>query len=66
MRNDFKKLSSVIYRLSSRFADDESGVTAVEYALIAGLVSLAMLSGWKLIGTSLSARFQALANDLAP
>jgi pilus assembly protein Flp/PilA len=66
MRSDFKKLSSVIYRLSSRFADDESGASAIEYALFAGLISLAMLSGWNVIGTSLSTRLQAFANEFAP
>jgi pilus assembly protein Flp/PilA len=66
MRSDFEKLSSAIHRLSSRFADDESGATVIEYAVLAGFISMAMLSGWQLVGSSLSAHFQTVANGLAP
>jgi pilus assembly protein Flp/PilA len=40
-----------------RFASDESGVTAIEYALIAGLVALGIVASVGLIGTTISTKF---------
>ncbi|MGH6831087.1 MAG: Flp family type IVb pilin [Methylocella sp.] len=40
-----------------RFAGDESGVTAIEYGLIAALVSLGIISSVTAIGTTISANF---------
>ena len=40
-----------------QFAGDESGVTAIEYGLIAGLVSIGIVSAVKTIGTTISANF---------
>jgi pilus assembly protein Flp/PilA len=47
-------------RLARLFADP-SGVTSIEYALIASLVSLAVIGGAMLVGTQLSGIFTALA-----
>jgi pilus assembly protein Flp/PilA len=44
-----------------RFLRDEEGVTAVEYALVAGLISVAIIAGATALGGELSAYFQALA-----
>jgi pilus assembly protein Flp/PilA len=40
-----------------RFAGDESGVTAIEYGLIAGLISIGIVTAVTSIGTTLSATF---------
>jgi pilus assembly protein Flp/PilA len=40
-----------------RFAGDEWGVTAIEYGLIAALVSLGIISAVTTIGTTISANF---------
>jgi pilus assembly protein Flp/PilA len=48
-----------------RFVNDESGVTAIEYGLIAGLISVVILASVTLIGTSLSGLFTTIANALA-
>jgi len=40
-----------------RLAGDESGVTAIEYGLLAGLISLGILSAVTTIGTTISAKF---------
>jgi|GEM_PF-730682 pilus assembly protein Flp/PilA len=40
-----------------QFADDESGVTGIEYGLIAGLISLGIISAVSIIGTTISANF---------
>jgi pilus assembly protein Flp/PilA len=40
-----------------RFAGDQSGVTAIEYALIAAVIMLAIVSSVSLIGTTISTKF---------
>lgn len=41
---------------------DESGVTAIEYGLIAALIAVLCIAGWSLIGTGLSGTFSTIAN----
>lgn len=55
-------------RLMSRwrsFIDDTAGATAIEYALIAGLIGLAIVAFVSQIGSSLQTIFQNVANGLA-
>jgi pilus assembly protein Flp/PilA len=40
-----------------RFAGDVSGVTAIEYGLIAGLISIGIVTAVTSIGTTISANF---------
>ena len=42
-----------------RFCGDASGATAIEYALIAGFVSIAVVVGASAIGTRLSSHYFA-------
>lgn len=49
-----------------RFAKDESGATAIEYGLIAALISVVCITVWQTIGTRLLARFTEVQNALAP
>jgi pilus assembly protein Flp/PilA len=53
-------------RLFVRFAKDESGVTAIEYGLIAAGISIAILAAVTLIGTQLNALFGTVATALTP
>lgn len=46
----------------ARFAQDESGATAIEYGLIAALISVALIAAATLVGTSLGNVF-TLIND---
>lgn len=46
--------------------DDKSGATAIEYALIASLVSIVIIVGATLIGTNLNVTFDSLGIALAP
>lgn len=39
---------------------DERGATAIEYALIAGMIALAIVAIVVLVGTNLTARFQSV------
>ena len=48
-----------------RLVKDESGVTAIEYGLIAGLISVLIIAAVTLIGTQLQAVFNAIATALA-
>lgn len=50
--------------LINRFLKDESGATAIEYGLIAALIALAIIGGATLVGTNLSAKFQAIGTEL--
>ena len=43
---------------------DESGVTAIEYALIAALIAVAAITAFTLVGTNLSNTFTTIANKL--
>ncbi len=51
-------------RLQS-FSGDESGATAIEYGLIAALVSVAAISALTAMGNSLELMFGSVANTLA-
>ena len=46
------------------FLIDDNGATAIEYAVIASLVSIAAFTFITNIGTSLSATFETVANSL--
>ena len=48
----------------SRFVKDESGATAIEYGLIASLISIAAIAAFTAVGTKLSATFNFVAGQL--
>ena len=56
---------SQMKKLIIRFVKDESGVTAIEYGLIAGLISVVILVAVTAIGSSLQGLFQTIATALA-
>lgn len=47
-----------------RFAKGQSGATAIEYGLIAGLISVVIITAVGLIGTDLNNIFGAIAEAL--
>jgi pilus assembly protein Flp/PilA len=47
-----------------RFLKDEEGATAIEYGLIAALVSVAAIAALQSLGTNLSSLFQSVSNTL--
>jgi pilus assembly protein Flp/PilA len=51
-------------KLFARFVKDESGATAIEYGLIAALIALAIIVGAGTLGTTLNAKFDAIATKL--
>ena len=50
--------------LFRRFLRSERGVSAIEYALIAGLVGVALIGGATILGTQLNAAFTDFASKV--
>ena len=48
----------------SRFVRDDSGATAIEYGLIAGLIAVVVVTAITTIGTKLTNTFNNIANQL--
>lgn len=51
-------------KLLSRFVADESGVTAIEYGLIAALLAVVIIGAVSIVGTSLSGTFSSVSASL--
>jgi pilus assembly protein Flp/PilA len=51
-------------KIVPRFVRDEAGVTAIEYGLIASLIAVVIIGAITLVGTNLSATFQAVAAQI--
>jgi pilus assembly protein Flp/PilA len=47
-----------------RFAKDESGATAIEYGLIAALISVVIIGVLSTVGTNLRTKFNQIAVQL--
>ena len=52
-------------KLFVRFLKDESGVTAIEYGLIAGLIAVVIIGAVSAVGTDLTGVFNAIDTKLA-
>jgi len=48
----------------SKLINNQSGVTAIEYALIAALIAVAAIAAFTLVGTNLSTTFSYVASQL--
>jgi pilus assembly protein Flp/PilA len=53
-------VSNLVHRLFR----DESGVTAIEYGLIAALIAVIIIGAVTVVGTSLSTTFSTVATSL--
>ncbi|WP_128291947.1 Flp family type IVb pilin [Afifella aestuarii] len=51
-------------KLVNRFVKDESGATAIEYGLIAALVSVVIIAVLTTLGTNLTSTFSSVASGL--
>lgn len=49
----------------ARFANDESGATAIEYGLIAALIAVGIIAAASTLGTNLSGIFASISGTLA-
>ena len=48
-----------------RFVKDESGVTAIEYGLIAGLIAVVIIGAVTIVGTDLTNTFTDISTALS-
>jgi pilus assembly protein Flp/PilA len=48
-----------------QFLNDEEGVTAIEYGLIAALIAVMIIAGAGLVGTNLNGLFNFIAGKVA-
>ena len=53
-----------IVLMEQHFVKDNTGVTSIEYALIAGFLSILIIAGVTGIGTTVKGTFNAVANAL--
>ena len=53
-------------KLLVKFANDESGATAIEYGLIAAGISVAIIAVVQSLGTKLNATFTSISGALTP
>lgn len=51
-------------KIFARLMKDESGATAIEYGLIAALISVALITGATTLGGSLNNQFDQLSKKL--
>jgi len=47
-----------------RFANDESGATAIEYGLIVALIAVVIITAVTTVGTNLNTKFTTVATKL--
>jgi pilus assembly protein Flp/PilA len=52
-------------KLFVRFVKDDSGVTAIEYGLIAGLIAVVIIAAVTIVGTDLKGIFTSVSTALA-
>lgn len=51
-------------KIFARFVKEESGATAIEYGLIAALISVALIAGASALGTKLNSQFTNISTYL--
>jgi pilus assembly protein Flp/PilA len=51
--------------LLARFVKDESGATAIEYALIAAGIGIAIITAVNALGTQIGVKFNSIKTELA-
>ena len=62
----FMSLFVKIRSFCARLRADASGVTAIEYGLIAGLIAVVIITAVTTVGTDLQTAFTTVANALTP
>ena len=53
-------------KLVARFVKDESGATAIEYGLIAALISVVLITVLTTLGTALEDKFTEIETAITP
>jgi pilus assembly protein Flp/PilA len=55
---------NTLKQLTQNFLDDEQGATAIEYGLLAALISVVIITAATAVGTNLNAIFTGIAAKL--
>ena len=63
--DNYETETTVMLFQLERFSRDESGATAIEYGLIAALVSMAAIASMRGLGESLSNLFTSVSGEIA-
>jgi pilus assembly protein Flp/PilA len=53
-----------MFKLALHFAKDQSGATAIEYAIIAAGISIVVIAAVNAIGTNLNSTFSSISSQL--
>jgi len=53
----------MLRRLFIRFVNDQSGATAIEYGLIAGMIAIGIIAAMTTFGTSLTSLFGKVRDE---
>ncbi|MDQ6752147.1 MAG: Flp family type IVb pilin [Actinomycetota bacterium] len=64
MLSIYATLKTLGFSLEQRLRRDETGATAVEYALLVGLIAVVLIGGVTIFGNDISAFFGGLAGQL--
>jgi pilus assembly protein Flp/PilA len=64
MSDHLNKRTPTVRAMISRFAKDDSGATAIEYGLIAGLIAVVIVTAVSTIGTDLRNILGTVGNKL--
>jgi pilus assembly protein Flp/PilA len=62
--NNFNQRNITMYATLSRFVRNDSGATAIEYGLIAGLIAVVIVTAVTTVGTKLTNTFTNIGNKL--
>jgi pilus assembly protein Flp/PilA len=62
--SSLKKKDYPMTKFISRFAQDESGATAIEYGLIAALIAVVIISAVTALGTTIKTKFNAVVTGM--
>jgi pilus assembly protein Flp/PilA len=65
MNNVLGRISAFTQSQLLRLRREDEGATAVEYGLIIALISVAVIGGAILLGTTINGTFTKVANDVA-
>ncbi|MFT5584188.1 MAG: pilus assembly protein Flp/PilA [Cognaticolwellia sp.] len=63
-RNQSSRIAAQEFKMIKAFINDESGATAIEYGLIAGLVAVAIIAALTALGGSLDTLFSNVASTV--
>ena len=51
-------------KMAKKLWRDESGISAVEYALLAALIAVVVIAGAKILGTAVNEKLNNVANEI--